>query len=563
MNVMIVEDQRMNQVLLQGMLKSHTERLIVCDDGQQAVDYFHDSSVLPDIVIMDVIMPIKNGFEAAKEIKAEFTSQHIPIIFLTALSDKESFGKCLLYGDDFILKPVDRTTLIAKVQAHYRTAKIYKEVAHQRDELTRYREHVDYEHSVAEGIFGNFMEKCYKDARGVDFLSSSCTVFNGDLVLVFPRPQGGIYAILADATGHGLPAAISTIPVARGFYSMAAKGMSLGTIVSEINGALLRFLPSSMMVAASVVEISANGLEMNWWGGGLPDAYVIDRDGSIIETLVSKHMPFGVLNDDEFEADIVKIRFEPGQKVLFYSDGLTEAPNVSREQFGEHRAETVIKSAPTDLIAGLMDAVVEFTGEEEAKDDLSLLTLTFPVSADNIDENLQSELHYRTSKLPVSLSVHFDHEAIKSVSIMAEVRLLLTGIISGGEDLDLLCSVLSELVANTVEHGLLELDSKLKQGENGFLVYYQLREERLEQLAVSAEIQFGLQFDPKTAKITILLQHNGSSFDSSMVQQAGSDKSYGRGMMLIHQLCDSVTYSGDGRCVTIDYVLDQNKNEFS
>lgn len=52
---------------------------------------------------------------------------------------------------------------------------------------------------------------------------------------------------------------------------------------------------------------------------------------------------------------------------------------------------------------------------------------------------------------------------------MNEVRRFLTGIVSGGEDLDLLCSVLSELFANAIEHGLLELDSSLKETPDGFL----------------------------------------------------------------------------------------------
>ncbi len=134
--------------------------------------------------------------------------------------------------------------------------------------------------------------------------------------------------MIADATGHGLPAAISAIPATRAFFSMAAKGLALGEIVSEINSVLVRFLPVGMMLAASIFEVRANGLEVSWWGGGLPTGYILGSDGEIVRELVSTHMPLGVLKENEFEASVTHLKLAPSEQLICYTDGVTEAANA-------------------------------------------------------------------------------------------------------------------------------------------------------------------------------------------------------------------------------------------
>lgn len=72
--------------------------------------------------------------------------------------------------------------------------------------------------------------------------------------------------MIADATGHGLPAAISTIPATKTFYAMAANGCPIGEIAKEINRAQASFLPPGMMMAGCILEIAANGRDVSWWG---------------------------------------------------------------------------------------------------------------------------------------------------------------------------------------------------------------------------------------------------------------------------------------------------------
>lgn len=553
MRVMIVDDHATNRELCRFILSNIVEHIDTFENGEGVVKAMLAMDELPDIILLDVMMPIKNGFATAKEIRQAFPNHHIPIIFLTVLDDHDSYERCLSLGDDFILKPVERSVLIAKVQAHYRIVKMHNEVTLQRDELHHFNEQVQYDYAIAESIFTNLMDEMstkVSNIYGINYISTPSTIFNGDLIVVANRPYGGVYVMIADATGHGLPAAISTIPATRTFFTMTEKGMSLGEIVEEVNNSLVKFLPIGMMLAASVFEIRANGLEISWWGGGLPDGYLLDSDGQIVRRLVSSHMPLGVLEPDEFEVNLMHFKLEPNQRIICYTDGITEAMNEKGEQFGQQRLEQVLQRSRQDLIADLYEEVRQFANRGRG-DDLSILSMTFPIT--NRNDVLAPQKKAVLCSIPVQSHLHFPARILKKTAIMNEVRNIMRGIVSSGAHLDLACSVLSELFANAIEHGLLKLDSALKDDPEGFFAFYELREERMRELDESYWINLDVDYDPNRSQVTFLLEHNGDGFDYKNQVEQNNDKTHGRGVILVSELCESFEYSKHGRCVKAVY----------
>lgn len=552
MNVIIVDDQASNRELCRLLLKPIASDIKMYANGQELIDALLNASALPDVILLDVMMPVKNGFIAACEIRERFPQHHIPIIFLTALDDDSSFEQCLSLGDDFILKPVEKSVIQAKVQAHFRISHMHNEVKQQRDELKQFHELIEYEHSVADSIFSNLkneMNLHLKNISGVDYLSTPSTLFNGDLIIAACRPHGGAYIMVADATGHGLPAAISTLPAARDFFSMAKKGLSLGEIVTELNSVMERFLPVGMMLAASVFEIKASGLEFAFWGGGLPDGFLLNADGTVASRLKSKHMPLGVLKSNEFEANIEVIQVLPQQKLCCYTDGVIEAKNAHGELFGEARLEEVL-SCSSLTISKIYHSVHNHSNRS-VDDDLSILILDFPLISGCPERTDAAEAHI--SQLPCDLSVHFDASLIREVILMNEVRKVLNGIIAGSH-LDLICTVLSELLSNAIDHGLLELESDLKQEEDGFYLYFQQRQEKLNQLSDEKWLTFNAKHDSDKKHFVLVVEHNGRGFEhSNLIPDISNNEVCGRGIAIVSELCDSLEYSKAGRCATAVY----------
>src|SRR3546814_20811143 len=103
---------------------------------------------------MDALMPVMDGFEAARRIKQLAGDELVPIIFLTSLTEHEALGSCLeAGGDDFIAKPHNPNILEAKIQAMHRLRRLQATVLDQRALIARRNQQPPDEHIAAKAIF--------------------------------------------------------------------------------------------------------------------------------------------------------------------------------------------------------------------------------------------------------------------------------------------------------------------------------------------------------------------------------------------------------------------------
>ena len=117
--VLIVEDEEMIQRLFKDVLEKVGYKIIIAGDGEQGVQLA--SKEKPDLILMDVQMPIKNGLEATHEIKGNPLTNNIPIVALTALAMKGDEERVRAAGcDDYISKPVQIRALLEKVASYFK-----------------------------------------------------------------------------------------------------------------------------------------------------------------------------------------------------------------------------------------------------------------------------------------------------------------------------------------------------------------------------------------------------------------------------------------------------------
>lgn len=149
MHVLVVDDQPLNCTLLKVMLEQQNYQVSVASNGVEALAILDQQSI--DIVLLDVIMPIMDGYETAAKIKLRHNEVHLPIIFITSLEDQSSFERCLeVGGDDFIHKPFDKVILTAKIKAHSRTRKLSLKTHEQNKLLEYHYNQTEREHEIVE-----------------------------------------------------------------------------------------------------------------------------------------------------------------------------------------------------------------------------------------------------------------------------------------------------------------------------------------------------------------------------------------------------------------------------
>jgi CheY-like chemotaxis protein/anti-sigma regulatory factor (Ser/Thr protein kinase) len=553
MKILIIDDQSSNRQILTWLLEEAGHTCIEAENGKEGVCLFKHES--PDLIFMDVIMPVMDGYEAAKAIKSLQTDSYVPIIFLTGLTEGKSLSKCLESGgDDFISKPIDDVILQAKVKAHSRTLDLTRQLRNKNNELTALHNRLSHEHEMGEHVLSNAMSRNYKATSNVREFISPMSLFNGDLLLTAPKPTGGIYLFLGDFTGHGLAASIGAIPVSQIFFAMTKKALPLSEIARSINNSLVKFLPDHMFCAAVMLELNKDGDQALVWSGGLPDGLICREGEGIIQKVISQHMPLGVLEPDEFEDNLDIINFQLNDSLILFTDGIIEGVNESGVMFGEVRIEDCLNKFSENKFDNLINEFHHFKGVLEQDDDISVIELiACPVP------NADIEVSREVNSLPWMLGTLLEVEQLKSIvdPVQDIVDLMPTNAYFYTHK-DIIRSILSELYSNALEHGVLGLDSELKEDEDGFLNYYIERESRLSALT-DGYVSISLAYDPTEHPETLIVSVDdsgaGFNFEVSAAISENHDHCYGRGLKLIRSLAKDIKYQNNGASVTLHYPL--------
>jgi len=144
-HVLVVDDTPKNIQVLGSMLREAGYNINVATNGQQAIEAL--GRVLPDLILMDVIMPVMDGFEACKRIKAMPEYAHIPIVFLTAKVETEDLLKGFELGAiDYVTKPFNTAELLKRVDTHITLSKLRSELAEKVKQLTGAMGHIEQLH---------------------------------------------------------------------------------------------------------------------------------------------------------------------------------------------------------------------------------------------------------------------------------------------------------------------------------------------------------------------------------------------------------------------------------
>nr|WP_024307708.1 fused response regulator/phosphatase [Pseudomonas sp. P818] len=550
--ILIAEDNAADRMLLSTIVSRQGHRVLTASNGLEAVALFEQER--PHMVLMDALMPVMDGFEAARRIKEQAGEALVPIIFLTSLTEGEALVRCLeAGGDDFLAKPYNRVILEAKIGAMDRLRRLHDTVLRQRDLIARHNEHLLREQRVAKAVFDKVAHSGCLDAPNIRYMQSPYALFNGDLLLAAYKPSGGMHVMLGDFTGHGLPAAIGAMPLAEVFYGMTAKGHSLAEILREINAKLKRILPVGVFCCATVLNISSKRGLLEVWNGGLPDGYLLHADGRPRQALVSRHLPLGILEPAAFSDRCEVYPLAPGDRIFLLSDGVLEASDQHGQLFGEERLLGLLDAnrQPQALFEEIQQALVAFRGEQQ--DDVSLVQVGL-AEDDERPRPLAFADSGQCSVMDWSASFEFRALSLRHFNPLPFLLQLLLDVQAlrprGGE----LYTVLAELYSNALEHGVMGLDSSLKQDASGFAEYYRERRLRLASLQ-DGYVRFHLQMLPQGngGRLIVGVEDSGPGFDPARLMAARDDALCGRGLALVRELSDGFAYGPDGRGVSVEF----------
>jgi serine phosphatase RsbU (regulator of sigma subunit) len=207
--------------------------------------------------------------------------------------------------------------------------------------------------------------------------SQACFEVGGDyfdVVEVAPDSWG---AVLVDVSGKGVSAALLTSLLQGAFFSAASTQQSLSESVARINRYVSERSRHARFATAFCIVVRRDGSGV-WINAG-HCAVVLARASGEIEWLQPTGCPIGLFAEVDFPSE--RLQFLPGDRLVIYSDGVSEAASFSNDRFGEERLGELVRAnrslSPADLHRRLIEEVAAFTQGAEQADDLTLLILGY------------------------------------------------------------------------------------------------------------------------------------------------------------------------------------------
>jgi phosphoserine phosphatase RsbU/P len=331
--ILIADDEPLSCRLLAGILqKQNFRNLRFAEGGKAALDLVH--TFRPDLVLLDMQMPDIDGLEVCRRVRACSDFVDMPILVQTATVDRRGMGELFAAGaSDFLSKPINPSELVARVLVHLERRNLLRE-------LREYRARISQELDAARRMQFELLpspsgqqEIAFAAGLRIGSYNQSSSEIGGDLWGLLPIDDSRFGVFLADFTGHGVTAALNTFRLHALIHEYKSLHDEPAQLVSMLNERLVRLLPRGQFATFLYAVIDHAAGEWKFASAGAPPPIITDGLYGPSCLLESSGVPLGIAGGVEYEQH--RHRFTSDSRLLLFSDGLPEFPDVSGGRIGE------------------------------------------------------------------------------------------------------------------------------------------------------------------------------------------------------------------------------------
>lgn len=360
-NILVVDDEPINIMVLKGVLSKAGYCVHSAQNGRQALELAR--SLRPDMILLDVMMPGESGFDTCRKLKADASTEHIPVMFITSLGELASKLEGLDMGAvDYITKPFMAQEVLARVRSHMNFN------LSQRTIINAQASRLGQVHAAQMALL--VKPEALPQARfAVQFLPA--LEAGGDFYDVVAL-EDGVYAyFLADVSGHDLGASFITSSLKALFRQHAVEGRPPAEILSAMNAILCDITTEEVYLTAVCLCLDRQNGTYRLASGGHPPVVGLLRGSA--KCFDSPGLPLGMFENAEFtglEGPIAK-----GDRFFLYTDGLAENSGnyVTSDAFRARMVASCRHNSVLPLPLAVSNMLEELTGAAQPVDDVVLL----------------------------------------------------------------------------------------------------------------------------------------------------------------------------------------------
>jgi len=390
--ILVVDDEEAIRSLLVDALSYEGYECAEADGVENALVRLTEQEY--SLVISDIIMSGGTGLELLQRIRT--SSPDTFVIMLSGVVDTETAIHCIHLGAvDYLVKPFSNERLSVTVRNALKQRRLllshraYEEGLKQkvREQTEQIREallenaRVTKEMEIARAIQEALVPRHFPRCERLEFAAiyRPASFVGGDYYDFFLRGDGLLDAIIADVSGHNVGSALLVAEMRGALRRLHASGMiSCSGILSLLNEALHDDLTRvGLLVSMFYLRFDERNLVLHYANAGHNRQLLLHGSG-VVEELDAEGMILGVVPQVDFEEKAVGIA--PGDRLLLFTDGISEAENAEGEQFGAHRLTAALEESRTDdsrqALAHIVDSMERFIQGTALRDDLAMVVTT-------------------------------------------------------------------------------------------------------------------------------------------------------------------------------------------
>lgn len=523
--VLIIEDDAFLAALYSSFLSSKDMCCVVANTVAEAQQQLQTVATF-NLILLDQVLPDGEGLSLLPWAKKHHPLA--PVIMISGNEESSFFIDAFNQGvDDYVVKPINIELLWIKVIKLLERRSLQQQVVQQKNQLSRWQDEKQVEFYITEHLLEHVVNKINQPAKGVRHWTQASTELSGDLFLQRQGADGSWYFLLADATGHGLAAAVSLLPMIDIFKDGVDRLQSLSKIVYRINEQLGWYIPVDRFVAAITIHVQPQRNQLDVWNASMPSALLL-HDTGVLE-LPAQSLAMGIVNNRQLRSQVQSYALDQCQRLLMFSDGLIETQDGQQQFLDTHR---LTQQLSTMSCEALFEHLLTFSMDElapQAVDDLSfalidLATLlqssaqsTAPVaetSTLDCDLCLQGLLLDRFHYLPLLQQLLLPLQLLPSL----QERIIL---------------VACELIKNAYEHGISPLNPGLGNQQ----------EQRI-------RVQLRCRLDEQHLELTITDSGQGFAYaQQELSHYPEHEQPRGRGLLLAQHFSQQLSFNEQGNQV--------------
>lgn len=399
-HVLVLDDSRAQRKLLAALLKKWGHPVTVCETPDQALAALADTSI--SIILTDWMMPDMTGPEFCRAFRQMDREGYAYIILLTSKNEKSEIAHGLDAGaDDFVSKPVDAHELRARIRAGERIIAMQQELVWQNQrvhstlaEIRGLYDALDRDLHEAKHLQQSLVRETYRKfpTGSIALTLRSSGHVGGDLVGFFPINTDRIGVFSLDVSGHGVTSALlaarmaallSTSAPEQNVAMVQQKGgdwtaLPPADVALKLNQMMFDEIETDLYFTLCLADLNLNTGHIKMVQAGHPHPAILHKNGTV-SWQGTGGMPVGLLPDAQFET--FEFDLKPGDRLLMYSDGITECEGVGTGDLGEDGLASLLCQTAENQGEALLDELVialqTFAGRSEFDDDVSIVAFDF------------------------------------------------------------------------------------------------------------------------------------------------------------------------------------------